>query len=136
MQIIFANPKIILPLPPVNQNYQFKMKKIITFVAVSAMVSLASCGGGVDEAAAKADSTRKADSVAAVEAAAKAKADSARGADSVAGLELQRKADSAKQADSIAAAAPKGGGKPKTPKAPAGPEQPKVKPGGRPGANK
>ncbi len=112
------------------------MKKIITFVAVSAMVSFAACGGGEDEAARKADSTRKADSVAAIEAAAKAKADSTRGADSLAGLELQRKADSTRVADSIAAL-PKGGGKPK-PKAPAGPEQPKIKPngGGRPGANK
>lgn len=110
------------------------MKKVITFVAVSAMVSLASCGGGMDELKRLADSTLAADSIAAIEMA--AKADSTRGADSLAGLEMQRKADSARVADSIAAIKPKGGA-PKPKPAP-GPEQPTIKPngGGRPGANK
>jgi hypothetical protein len=89
------------------------MKKVLSFVAVSAMLSLAACGGGEDEAKRKADSTKAADSVAAVEAAAKAKADSTRMADSVAALEVARKADSARVADSMANAKPTGG-KPKT----------------------
>ena len=102
-----------LPLPPVNQKTKNKMKKVLSLVAVSAMLSLAACGGGEDEAKRKADSTKAADSVAAVEAAAKAKADSARMADSMANVEMARKADSARVADSIAAAGKKGG-KPKT----------------------
>lgn len=89
------------------------MKKVLSLVAVSAMLTLAACGGGEDEAKRKADSTKAADSVAAVEAAAKAKADSTRMADSMANVEMARKADSARVADSIANAKPTGG-KPKT----------------------
>jgi len=108
------------------------MKKIITFVAVSAMVSLVACGGE-DEAQRKADSARKADSVAAIEAEAKRKADSAHMADSLAGVETQRKLDSARIADSIAEAnkKPSGGGKPKPPKTPEGPKIGKPKPGAK-----
>lgn len=110
------------------------MKKIFTFVAVSAMVALVSCGPSAeDEAKRIADSTRKADSVAAVEMAVKKTADSIRMVDSLAAVEVQRKADSARIADSIAEAnkKPSGGGKPK----PKNPETPKVG-GTRPGANK
>jgi hypothetical protein len=100
----FAVLKIYLPLPPVNQKTKNKMKKVLSLVAVSAMLSLAACGGGEDEAKRKADSTK---------AAAKAKADSTRMADSMANVEMARKADSARVADSIANAKPTGG-KPKT----------------------
>lgn len=109
------------------------MKKIITFVAVSAMVSLAACGGDAEaEAKRKADSTHAADSIAAAEAAIKAKADSTRMADSMAQVEVQRKADSARIADSIAEANKKPG-KPKTqtPKTPEGPKIGKPKPGAK-----
>lgn len=110
------------------------MKKIFTFVAVSAMVALVSCGPSAeDEAKRIADSTRVADSTAAVAAEAQRKVDSARVADSLAAVEVQRKADSARIADSIAEAnkKPSGGGKPK----PKNPETPKVG-GTRPGAAK
>lgn len=123
-QKVFGVPEIIIHLRPVNQNSNFKMKKIITFVAVSAMVSLAACGGGEDEAKRKADSTKAADSVAAAEAAAKAKADSTRMADSMKAVHDKWVADSTHQADSTEEAnKKKGTPKPKTPK-PA--DQPKV----------
>lgn len=119
---------------PVNQNSNFKMKKIITFLAVSAMVSLAACGNGEEEAKRKADSTKAADSTASAnaEAEAKRKADSTHMADS---LRAKYVADSTHMADSTAKANEKKGGSPKPKPAP-GPEQPKIKPGGRPGANK
>lgn len=110
------------------------MKKIITFVAVSAMVALASCGGGEDEAKRIADSTKNADSVAKAEAMAKAKADSTHMADSLKGVHDKWVMDSTHMADSAAAAdksKPKST-KPKT--TTTTPEQPKAKPGGRPGA--
>jgi hypothetical protein len=109
------------------------MKKIISFVAVSAMVSLVACGPSAeDEAKRKADSARVADSIAAIEMAAQRTADSIRMADSLAAVEVQRKADSARIADSIAAAS-KSTTKPKAtqPKAPEGPKIGKPKPGAK-----
>ena len=113
------------------------MKKIFSFVAVSAMVALVSCGPSAEEIAKqKADSTAKADSIAAAEAHVAWVADSTHDADSAKAAHDAWVADSTHDADSAAAAKPKsGGGGPKPPK---GPTQPTIKPngGGRPGANK
>lgn len=118
---VFVVQENILHLPPVNQNSNHKMKKIITFVAVSAMVALTSCGGGEDEAARKADSTHDADSVAAAEKEAQRVSDSAHGADSIKGAIEQWRMDSAHDADSIAAIKPGKAPKPvDPPKPPAG----------------
>ncbi len=108
------------------------MKKIFSFVAVSAMVALVSCGPDAEaEAKRIADSTRAADSIAAIEMAAKAQADSTRMADSMAAVRVKWVADSTRIADSTEAANKgKGGTKPKAPK---NPETPKVG-GTRPGA--
>lgn len=109
------------------------MKKMFSFVAVSAMVALVSCGPDAEaEAKRIADSTAAADSVAAAVAHVQWVADSTHDADSVKGAYVAWQADSMHDADSAAAAAPKGG-KPKTP--PKNPETPKVG-GTRPGANK
>jgi hypothetical protein len=131
-QNVFADRKIILHLRPVNQTLNLKMKKIITFVAVSAMVSLVACGGD-DAEKRKADSIREADSLAKIAAAEQAKADSLRAVFVADSTRQAWVADSTRKADSAAEAEknkPKGGGKPKTPK---NPETPKVG-GTRPGA--
>lgn len=119
-------------MPPVNQNSNYKMKKIFTFVAASAMLALVSCGPDAEaEAKRIADSTRAADSIAAIEMAAQAKADSTRMADSMAAVRVKWVADSTRVADSTAEADKKKGGGSK-PKAPKNPETPKVG-GSRPG---
>lgn len=111
------------------------MKKIFSFVAVSAMVALVACGPSAeDEAKRIADSTRKADSIAAIAAAEAARLDSIHDADSMKAAHDLWVADSTRKADSAAEADKKKGGGTK-PKAPKNPETPKVG-GTRPGANK
>lgn len=111
------------------------MKKVFSIAAVAAFTMFAaSCGDAEAEAKRVADSTRVADSLAQVHA--DWVADSTHNADSVKAandaMEAQRIADSTRVADSLAKLGNKS--KPKAPKAPS--TEPKVKPGGRPGANK
>jgi folylpolyglutamate synthase/dihydropteroate synthase len=91
------------------------MKKVLSFVAIAAMTAfVVSCGN--DDAQRKADSTKQADSLHAIEVANQAKMDSAHNADSTKAAadaaKAKRVADSTHMADSLAKV--KGKPKPKT----------------------
>lgn len=103
MKVLLSKKKLILP--PLNLNTHIPMKKVSIAMLAAGVIFLASCGGGADadKAKAAADSTRVADSLAAIAAKDQATLDSIAAA-------------SAEQArlDSIAAAdasASKGGSK-------------------------
>jgi hypothetical protein len=106
------------------------MKKVFTLVAIASMSTLVSCGPSAEEKAAKEKATQ--DSIAAVEAA-KAAEEAAKAqaiADSTAAYTAAEEAKAKATQDSIdAAAAKKGGSKPKTAPKPKEEAPKEVKPG-------